>query len=100
MKVLVTGASGSVGQHVVRELEKLGESVVAAGTNPDKLLSIFGLSAEAVTFDFTRPETFRAALSGVDRVFLMRPPHLGKPEDLCKARHAAVSETHAAGPKI
>jgi len=32
--------------------------------------------------DFQDPRTFSAALKDVDRVFLMRPPHLGKPEDL------------------
>jgi uncharacterized protein YbjT (DUF2867 family) len=37
---------------------------------------------EIVEFDFTRPETFENALKEVDRIFLMRPPHLGKPSDL------------------
>jgi uncharacterized protein YbjT (DUF2867 family) len=39
-------------------------------------------SAARVRFDFTDASTFDAALADVDRVFLMRPPHLGKPEDL------------------
>ena len=33
-------------------------------------------------FDFTKEETFEEALADVDRVFVVRPPHLGKPEDL------------------
>ncbi|MDN5371671.1 SDR family oxidoreductase [Carnobacterium viridans] len=33
MKVLVTGASGNGGRYVIRELVKLNEPVVAAGTN-------------------------------------------------------------------
>jgi len=82
MKILVTGASGNVGSYVVKELLKMGENVVVAGTNIKKLKNIFFNKAEAVEFDFTKSDTFNAALRGVDRVFLMRPPHLGKPQDL------------------
>ncbi|WP_296561521.1 NmrA family NAD(P)-binding protein [uncultured Acetobacterium sp.] len=82
MKILVTGASGNVGNYVVNELLKMGEDVVAAGTNRQKLDQLFGSNVTTVAFDFTRPETYKKALTGVDRIFLMRPPHLGKPEDL------------------
>ncbi|MCX7772726.1 MAG: NAD(P)H-binding protein, partial [Clostridia bacterium] len=83
MKILVTGATGNVGQFVVQSLVSLGEQVKAAGTDVAKLNSTFkNPSIECVRFDFTLEETFSEALSDVDRVFLMRPPHLGKPEDL------------------
>lgn len=58
------------------------EKVVAAGTDSLKLKSLFGDNVDAVNLDFTKPETFEEALRQVDRIFLMRPPHLGKPEDL------------------
>jgi uncharacterized protein YbjT (DUF2867 family) len=35
-----------------------------------------GKDAPCVLLDFTRTETFAPALDGVDRVFLVRPPHL------------------------
>ncbi|HSR04619.1 MAG TPA: SDR family oxidoreductase [Proteiniclasticum sp.] len=82
MKILVTGASGNVGAYVVKELVKMGEVVVAAGTDKLKLEKMFGQDVETAVLDFTKPETFKEALFGVDRLFLMRPPHLGKPEDL------------------
>lgn len=82
MKILVTGASGNVGQYVIKELLKKGEQVVAAGTNIQKLKNIFKEEVDTVYFDFTNKKTFQPALEHIDRVFLMRPPHLGKPEDL------------------
>lgn len=82
MKVLVTGASGNVGRYVIKELLNKKEDVVAAGTNTKKLKELFGNEVNVVHFDFTNKSTFDEALRGVDRVFLMRPPHLGKPEDL------------------
>lgn len=48
MKVLVTGASGNVGSYVVKELLKMGDEVVAAGTNTQKLFQMFGEKVETV----------------------------------------------------
>lgn len=81
-KVLVTGASGNVGGYVAEYLIKDGHDVVAGGTNVEKLQRKFGDKVKSVFFDFTDPKTFSAALQDIDRVFIMRPPHLGKPEDL------------------
>lgn len=82
MKILITGASVNVGRYVAKALISLNEQVKLAGTDVDKLKRIFGDASETVHFDFTDASTFDAALEDVDRVFLMRPPHLGKPEDL------------------
>lgn len=88
MKVLVTGASGNVGSFIVKELLAMGEKVVAATTNIERINKLFHNQVEPVLFDFTDRNTFDKALEGVDRVFLMRPPHLGKPEDLYPFIHA------------
>lgn len=82
MKVLVTGTSGNVGSYVVKELMNMGEKVVAATTNIQKINNLFENQVEPIFFDFTNKSTYDRALENVDRVFLMRPPHLGKPEDL------------------
>ena len=82
MKILVTGASGNVGHYVVSELKKFNETIRAASSDTAKIHKIFQDEVEAIEFDFTRSETFDEALKGVDRIFLMRPPHLGKPENL------------------
>ena len=84
MKVLVTGALGNVGRYVLESLIEMGEEVAAGDISLEKLKEQYGQKerVKAVYFDFTDEKTYQPALSGVDRVFLMRPPHLGKPEDL------------------
>jgi len=66
-RILVTGSTGTVGGPLVALLAEQGRPVVAAAREATGL-------AMSVVVDFTRPETFEAALTGVDRVFLMRPP--------------------------
>lgn len=80
-KVLITGISGNVGIAVYESLLNLKEKVVGGVTNLEKYQGKFE-GAELVRFNFQDVGTFEQALEGVDRVFLMRPPNLGKPEDL------------------
>jgi uncharacterized protein YbjT (DUF2867 family) len=67
--VLVTGATGNVGRHVVSGLLASGIRVRALSRDPGKA----GLPAEVdvVRGDFTAPDTLDAALDGVDSVFLV-----------------------------
>ncbi len=72
-KILVIGASGNLGQEVVRQLISQGKVVRAATRRPEPC-PIKSESVEMVTFDFDRPDTYDAALSGVTRLFLIAPP--------------------------
>jgi nucleoside-diphosphate-sugar epimerase len=60
MKVFVTGALGNVGRFVLDNLLAMGEKVVAAGTNLEKLNKVFGNNdmVTTVRFDFTDCTTF------------------------------------------
>ncbi|MGZ8743771.1 MAG: SDR family oxidoreductase [Nocardioides sp.] len=78
--VLVTGATGNVGAETVERLLAAGVPVRAAASSEEAVRSRFGDRVEAVALDFTEPATWEAAYSGVHRMFLMRPPHLGKPK--------------------
>ncbi|HBV87737.1 MAG TPA: NAD(P)-dependent oxidoreductase [Desulfosporosinus sp.] len=82
-KILVTGVTGNVGRYVCSSLLDMGEPVKAGliSMSAAKIAQVDS-RAECVLFDFENQSTFSTALQNVDRVFLMRPPHLGKPEDL------------------
>jgi hypothetical protein len=67
--VLVTGASGNVGRHVVSSLAAAGEEVRAFVRDPDKAPAADGV--EVVSGDLTSPRTLVPALREVDRVFLV-----------------------------
>ncbi len=81
-KIMITGALGNVGGYAAKYAIQNGDAVRCADISLEALRAKYGEAAEAVRFDFTDPATFAPALAGVDRVFIMRPPHLGKPEDL------------------
>ncbi|MFW6000501.1 MAG: SDR family oxidoreductase [Halorubrum sp.] len=76
-RVLVTGATGTVGEPLVRELSGGEASVRVASRDPRSARDEFGDVPEYVEFSFDRPETWGAALSGVDRLFLLFPPGSG-----------------------
>ncbi|WP_078548833.1 SDR family oxidoreductase [Litchfieldia alkalitelluris] len=75
-KILVTGATGNIGKYVVEELINRNEKVLAAAFTERQSEE----KVEWVSFDFTNPTTFDSALEEVDRVFLIRPPQLAKPQ--------------------
>jgi uncharacterized protein YbjT (DUF2867 family) len=70
--VLVTGATGTVGRHLVRELLAAGQDVRAGVRDPAG--ADLPPGAVPVRLDLTDPTTAGAALEPVDRLFLLRPP--------------------------
>ena len=69
-RILVVGATGTVGSQLVTQLDQRGEKVRAATREPAAARRRLNGAAELVKFDFERPETFAPALDGADRVFL------------------------------
>ncbi|MFC0628853.1 NmrA family NAD(P)-binding protein [Kribbella deserti] len=86
-KILVTGATGSVGRLVVDELVAAGERPRALTVNPAK--AALPAEAEVVKGYLGRPETLPAALEGVDTVYLAPLPATVK-EFAKLAREAGV----------
>jgi len=68
-RVLVTGATGFVGSHVVLKLLERGERVRVLVRPQSSLKNLEGLSVESVRGDLTDPESVRAAMAGCRRVF-------------------------------
>ena len=71
--ILVTGATGKVGQEVVRQLATAGVPARALVRDPTRASHIRIPGIEVVVGDLERPETLPAAFAGVDRVFLLTP---------------------------
>jgi uncharacterized protein YbjT (DUF2867 family) len=68
--ILVTGATGTAGAHVVRALLERSQAVRALVRDPDKGSSLFGDAVELAVGDFAEPGSVRAALQGAEAVFL------------------------------
>ncbi|MBP2327890.1 uncharacterized protein YbjT (DUF2867 family) [Kibdelosporangium banguiense] len=66
---LVTGATGSVGRHVVAGLLAEGHSVRALTRNPET--AVLPDAAEVVHGDLARPDELAVAVQGVDAVYLV-----------------------------
>jgi uncharacterized protein YbjT (DUF2867 family) len=73
--ILVTGATGHVGQELVSELLERGERVRAMTRRPEA--ARFPAGVEVVRGDFDDGSTLAIALRGVERVFLMSAQVIG-----------------------
>jgi uncharacterized protein YbjT (DUF2867 family) len=69
MTILVTGATGRVGRHVVAQLSQRGASVRVLTRDPVK--ASFPAGVEVVKGDLLDTESLRSALSGVKTLFLL-----------------------------
>ncbi|HEX9112144.1 MAG TPA: SDR family oxidoreductase [Terriglobales bacterium] len=71
--ILITGASGNVGKEVLKQAAASGAKVRAAFQTANKAATAPS-GVEIATLDYNQPETLRAALKGIDKVFLVGPP--------------------------
>lgn len=70
---LVTGATGTVGREVVRQLASRGVKARAFVRDRQKAEAVLGRDVEVAVGDLTRPETIELAMVGVERVFIVPP---------------------------
>ena len=79
-RILITGATGNIGLEVIHYLTELNSTseIFAGVRNIEKAKQMISDSGriQFVEFDFENPETFNNALKNIDRVFLLRPPHI------------------------
>jgi uncharacterized protein YbjT (DUF2867 family) len=90
--IVVTGASGTIGRHVVTSLASRGLPVRATSRDPSKLSVPAGVAvARADTLD---PSTLDAAFAGATKVFVLAPA-----EDLPRAAANASAAAKRAGAR-
>jgi uncharacterized protein YbjT (DUF2867 family) len=71
--ILVTGATGNVGRHVVGELQRRGARVRAFVRDAVRARSLLGSDVDVAVGDFDDAASVRRALAAVDRIFLASP---------------------------
>jgi uncharacterized protein YbjT (DUF2867 family) len=71
--ILVTGATGTNGQELVRQLSAAGQATRAMVRDPAKAGYLKGPNVELVAGDFDHPQTLDAALQGIEKAFLLTP---------------------------
>lgn len=86
MRVLVTGATGHVGRHVVTQLAEAGHEVRAMTRNPAG--ATFPPDVEVVRGDLLTPES--VPVDGVDRLYLFPEPRTAT-EVVARAKAAGVT---------
>jgi NAD(P)H dehydrogenase (quinone) len=78
--ILVTGATGKLGRHVVEGLlkEVPAAEIVAAVRNPQKAADLAARGVQVRQADYTRPDTLRRAFAGAEKLLLISSNELGQ----------------------
>src|SRR5690349_5258599 len=69
--IIVTGATGTIGSQVVKQLLARGQAFRVLVRNPEKARQLAAPGVEIVFGDFAQPETLDRALEGVGKAFLL-----------------------------
>jgi Predicted nucleoside-diphosphate-sugar epimerases len=78
--IAVTGASGQLGRHVIKELlDKVAPGeIVCAVRSPQKVADLVQKGVQARLADYDRPETLAAAFAGVEKLLLISANEVGR----------------------
>ncbi|MBS4539504.1 SDR family oxidoreductase [Clostridium sp. D2Q-11] len=82
-KILLTGISGNVGSAVFEYLKEEGVQFVSGVRSPNKYEKKYP-NLTFVKLDLEDLSTYKSALSGIEKVFLIRPPQLTDVEGIFK----------------
>lgn len=92
MRALVTGGTGFIGSHVVRELVAQGHTVRVLHRASSKLTALDGLSYETAIGDLNDSAALRTACDGCDWVF-----HVAAVADYWRADRTAMFDANVGG---
>ena len=93
--ILVTGAGGTVGSEVLKQLRQTGQPVRAAFHNAQKAAKARAEGIDSVVLDFADSSSVAAALKGADKLFLLGPTVANQSE----LENNVVDEAKKAGVK-
>lgn len=80
-KIFVIGATGNVGREVVKNLQEMGQAIIAGVRDEGSAYKVpAGENTSIAIFDFEKPDTFPALFTDVKKLFLMRPPQIADVE--------------------
>jgi len=80
-KILIIGASGSIGLEVAKKLIKKEQPVKIAVRDPERAKKLNLSNAEFVKFDYLNSDTFNTAFEKVKKLVLVSPPSYLKIHD-------------------
>ena len=87
--ICITGAGGTVGSEVIKQLESAKAPFRAAYFSNDKAEAARARGIDAAIIDYNRPENLHAAFQGCDKLFLLGPNVLNQTQLELNAVEAA-----------
>lgn len=97
--IMVTGASGHLGNKIVERLLQQKAKVIAGSRNLEKLQPLKARGAELRQVDFDQPQNLPEAFKGVDKLLIVSTDSLAVPGLRLKQHEAAVLAAQKAGVK-
>ncbi len=73
MKIMITGAAGSIGSALTQVLRGHGQAPVLLASNANSAASLAASGLEVRRADYLDPHSLEAAFAGIDRLFLLLP---------------------------
>ncbi len=97
--IVVTGATGKLGHHVIQGLLKTvpANQIVAAVRTPEKAQNLAALGVQVREADYFKSDTLKSALAGVEKVLLISSNNL---RDRVQQHSNVIDAAKAAGAKL
>ena len=87
--ICITGAGGTVGKEVVKQLELAKVPFRVAYFSKEKMEAALAKGMDAVIIDYNHPDTLRGAFQGCEKLFLLGPNALNQTQLELNAVEAA-----------